>query len=305
MGRGWPRWAAACLVLAAGSSSAADADVLARGAYVYRASGCLACHTEDRAGGAPLAGGRALATPLGTFLAPNVTPDPEHGIGRWSESDFARALTRGVAPDGSPYYPSFPYTSYTRMRPEDVSVLWAYLRTVEPVAAPDRPHELPLVLRARWVNWFWRALYFTPGAFADDPSRTAEWNRGAYLAEAMAHCGECHTPRNALGGTDDTRRYAGAVQGAEGGAVPNITPDRATGIGRWRPGDLAEYLASGATPSGDYAGGGMAEVIENGTRHLAAADRAAIAAYVLSLPAVENAGGRKERGATKPRGEFD
>lgn len=300
------RWlVAACLALSAGIAIAADAGLLARGEYVFRASGCLACHTDEEGGGVPLAGGRALVTPLGTFFSPNITPDPEHGVGRWTEADFMRALTQGVAPDGSPYYPSFPYTSYARMRPEDVRALWAYLRTVAPAPTPDRPHDLPVYLRARAANWVWRALYFTPGPLADDPSQRPEWNRGAYLAQAMAHCGECHTPRDALGGLDASRHYAGSPQGPEGAPVPNITPDRKTGIGRWRADDLAYYLATGATPGGDYAGGLMAEVIEHGTRHLTEADRAAIATYVLSLPAIENAVGRKERKEKKPRGEFE
>ncbi len=305
MARRWPWLLVACLALPAAASSAADPTLIARGEYVFRASGCLACHTDEEGGGAPLAGGRALVTPLGTFYSPNITSDPEHGLGRWSADHFARALTEGIAPDGSPYYPSFPYTSYTRMRPEDVRALWAYLRSVAPAPTPDRPHDLPFYLRGRAVNWVWRTFYFTPGPLPEDSSRSAEWNRGAYLAEAMAHCGECHTPRDALGGLDLERRYAGSAQGPEGAAVPNITPDRKTGIGRWRADDLAYYLASGATPSGDYAGGLMAEVIEHGTRHLTEADRAAIATYVLSLPAIENAVGRKERKEKKPRGEFE
>jgi mono/diheme cytochrome c family protein len=303
--RRWPWLVATWLALAAGAASGGEREILARGEYVFRASGCLACHTDEDGGGLPLAGGRALVTPLGTFYSPNITPDPEHGIGRWSEADFARALTAGVAPDGSPYYPSFPYTSYTRMRPQDVAALWAYLRTVAPAPTPDRPHDLPRYLGVRAVNWVWRALYFSPGALPDDPSRSPEWNRGAYLAEAMAHCGECHTPRDALGGLDPARRYAGTAQGPEGAAVPNITPDRQTGIGRWRANDLADYLASGATPSGDYAGGLMAEVIEHGTRHLTDADRAALATYVLSQPAIENSVGRKDRKEQKSRGEFE
>jgi mono/diheme cytochrome c family protein len=271
---------------------------------VFRAAGCLACHTEED-GGAPLAGGRALVTPLGTFYSPNITPDPTHGIGRWTERDFARALGEGLAPDGSPYYPAFPYTAYTRMRGEDVQALWAYLRTVPPVARPNRTHALPWYLGWRVVNWPWRWLYFRPGTFQDDPARDPVWNQGAYLAEALGHCGECHTPRDALGGLDEDLRYAGAAAGPEGEAVPNITPDRDTGIGRWRVDDLAYFLSTGATPSGDYAGGLMAEVVEHGTSHLGEADRTALATYVLSLPPVANPVGGGARKEKKARGEFE
>ena len=296
---------AACLWLSAQVSAVEDPGLLARGEYVFRAAGCLACHTDDKGNGAPLAGGRAIATPFGTFYTPNITPDREQGIGRWSEADFVRAVTEGSAPDGSPYYPAFPYTAYTRMRPEDVRALWAYLKSVPPATRPNRPHELPAYMRPRVVNWVWRRLYFRPGAYRDDPSRGAQWNRGAYLAEAMVHCGECHTPRDSLGGLEASLSYAGTAAGPEGAAVPNITPDRQTGIGRWRTDDLAYFLETGATPKGDYTGGLMADVIEQGTRFLTEADRKAIATYVLSLPPVHNPVTRADRRGSKPRGEFD
>ena len=288
-----------------GAAPADGGDAVARGEYVFRAGGCYSCHTDVDGGGAPLAGGRGLATPLGTFYTPNITPHPEHGIGLWTEQDFVRAMSEGLGPDGSPYYPSFPYTTYTRMRPADLRDLWAYLRSVAPAATPNRSHDLPWVLSNRAVTWGWRWRYFTPGAWTENPARDAAWNRGAYLAEAMAHCGECHTPRDRLGGLDEQRKYAGTAEGPEGGAVPNITPDRETGIGRWRADDVAYLLASGATPSGDYTGGLMAEVVEHGTRHLTEEDRLAIGRYVLSLPAVHNPVSRKDRKAGKPRGEFE
>lgn len=301
---GWlrPLVLAACCAVGA---SGADTGAVARGEYVFRAAGCLACHTDEDGGGAPLAGGRALESPFGTFYSPNITPDREHGIGAWSEADFERALRRGVAPDGSPYYPSFPYPAYTRMRSEDVRALWAYLRTVAPVGRGDRPHALPWYLRVRAAVWGWRLLYFEPGEMAPSPEGGEAWNRGAYLAEAQAHCGECHTPRGLLGGLDQTRRHAGTSQGPDGAAVPNITPDRETGIGRWRADDLAYFLKTGATPAGDYTGGLMAEVVDHGTRYLTEEDRLAIATYVLSLPPVQNRVGRGERRPKRPRGEFE
>jgi mono/diheme cytochrome c family protein len=299
-------WLLTWLALGPGSGAvAADDDLIARGEYVFHAAGCFACHTDEKGGGERLAGGRPLVTPLGTFYAPNITSDPTHGIGRWSEADFVRALTQGLAPDGSPYYPAFPYTAYAGMRAEDLRALWAYLRGVPAVARPNRPHELPWYLRWRVVNWPWRWLYFTPGAFAEDPTRDPVWNRGAYIARALSHCGECHTPRNLLGGLDPGRHYAGASEGPQGGAVPNITPDRDTGIGRWRVADLAYFLSSGATPDGDYTGGLMAEVVEHGTAHLTESDRLAVATYVRSLPPIHNPVTRADRRKSKSRGEFE
>jgi mono/diheme cytochrome c family protein len=242
---------------------------------------------------------------MGTFYGPNITPDPGHGVGRWTEADFLRALGEGVAPDGSPYYPVFPYTAYTRMRADDARALWAYLASLPPVAEPDRQHDLPWYLRWRTVVHAWRWLHFQRGEWRDDPGRPPEWNRGAYLAEGMAHCGECHTPRDRLGGLDLSRRYAGTREGPEGAPAPNITPDRETGIGRWRVGDLADFLSTGATPGGDFTGGLMAEVVKEGTRHLTEGDRMAIGTYVLSLPAVSNRLERRERPRDTRRGEFE
>lgn len=295
-------WAA--LGLGSSAAAASDPGQVARGEYVFNAAGCLGCHTNEDGGGPPLAGGRPLETPFGTFYTPNITPDPEHGIGRWTEADFVRALSEGVAPDGSSYYPAFPYPSYTRMRPEDARALWAYLSTREPAAVPNRPHDLAWFVRLRLVNRVWKRLYFEPGPYRDDPGRSPEWNRGAYLAQALGHCGECHTPRDALGAVEGDMAYAGTREGAEGDAVPNITPDRETGIGRWSQGDLEYFLETGATPSGDYTGGAMAEVVDNTTSRLTAEDRRALATYLRSLPPVQNQV-TEPRESKKSRGEFD
>ncbi|HEY5598718.1 MAG TPA: cytochrome c, partial [Kiloniellales bacterium] len=176
------------------------ADAVARGAYVFRAAGCYACHTDSKNKGAPLAGGRALVTPFGTFYTPNITPDPATGIGAWPVADLARALREGLAPDGSHFYPAFPYTSYTGMIDQDVGDLRAYLMAQPPVVQANRPHELYLPFRLRALVSVWKWLFFTPGRLAEEPTRDAAWNRGAYLVQALGHCGECHTPRDALGG---------------------------------------------------------------------------------------------------------
>ncbi len=267
----------------------ASADPLvSQGEYIYRAAGCHGCHTDAKHGGKPLAGGQALATPFGTFYSPNITPDAETGIGRWSEQDFLRALREGRSPAGDHYYPSFPYPSYTKLNAEDLHALWAYLKAQTPVKQVNRKHDLKWFARPRTFVGSWKGLYFTPGVYKSDALKSTAWNRGAYLAEAAAHCGECHTPRGALGGIKSGMHYAGTREGPDDSVIPNITPDKKTGIGRWRVRELAEYLETGMKPDGDSAGELMAEVIDNGLRYLHKDDLAAIAEYVLSLPPVEH-----------------
>ena len=180
-------------------------------------------------------------------------------------------------------------TSFTLMADQDVADLWAFIRTLEPVAQPDQPHDLDLVARWRFPVRFWRLLFFEEERFQPDPARDGRWNRGAYLVEALGHCAECHTPRNVLGARDDEMALAGSADGAEGKPVPNITPDPDTGIGKWSEGDIAFYLETAVDPGGDVAGSLMAEVIENSTRRLSDEDRRAIAAYLKSLPPIRNA----------------
>jgi mono/diheme cytochrome c family protein len=245
-------------------------------------------------------GGRALKTPLGTFYTPNITPDPKYGIGRWSDADFVRALTEGKNPSGQNYYPAFPYASYTHMRREDILALWAYLSTVTPVARPNKPHELVWYVRWRPLVRIWKRLFFAPGEFRPDPQRSQNWNRGAYLVTALGHCGECHTPRNAFGAADQRLAYAGTRRGPDGAAIPNITPDRKTGIGRWSESDLTDYLETGARPDGDYAGSLMADVIDDGLRYLSKSDIRAIATFLRSLPPVDHAIERKRKAKPGP-----
>jgi mono/diheme cytochrome c family protein len=275
---------------------------LSPGEYIYRASGCYGCHTDEKGGGKPLAGGHALKTDFGTFYSPNITPDSETGIGKWGEQDFFRAMREGRSPAGDHYYPSFPYPSYTKLTDDDLRALWQFLKNQPPVKQANKPHDLKFFARARTFVGSWKALYFKPGAYQTDPGKPAAWNRGAYLAEAAAHCGECHTPRSALGGIKTGLHYAGSRDGPDNSVVPNITPDKQTGIGKWSRSDLVTYLETGLMPDGDSAGDLMAEVIDNGLQYLKKDDLAAIAEYVLSLPPVEHAVRKPKK---KPRGEFD
>jgi mono/diheme cytochrome c family protein len=255
----------------------------ARGEYVLRLAGCVACHTDEKNGGQLLAGGRALATPFGTFYTPNITPDPATGIGGWSAGDFVLAVSEGLSPGGHPYFPAFPYTSYTHMTQQDLVDLKAYLDTVEPVANPVPDHALDFPFGFRPLLDGWRLLFFEDGAIEPDPAQSEAWNRGAYVVNGPGHCGECHTPRNALGAVEHDRFLAGTRDGPDGKPVPNITP-HADGIGDWSKGDIAFALQTGILPDGDVLGGAMSEVVDDDTSHLTADDRNAIADYLLSLP---------------------
>jgi len=283
------RAALALVILLAGPSLAGAAgiesgDPVVRGAYLTAAAGCTACHSDAKRKGQPFAGGAALRTPFGSFYAPNITPDPEHGIGRWSDAQFLAALRQGRAPDGGHYYPAFPYTSYAGMSARDALDIRAYLATLAPVPRPSRRHQVSFPFNLRFLLGFWKALFFEPGPFAAEPARTVKWNRGAYLVRHLGHCGECHTARNLLGATDAARELAGNLDGPDGKKVPNITPHPKDGLGGWRAGDISYYLKTGFPPDGDFAGGAMAEVIESTTSKLTDADREAISVYLLSLP---------------------
>jgi mono/diheme cytochrome c family protein len=260
----------------------ADDAAVARGAYLFAAADCASCHTDKKNGGAPLAGGRALATPFGTFFSPNITPDKETGIGLWSEAQFARALHDGVA-NGQYLFPVFPYTSFTNMTDADTADLYAFFLAQKPVTAANKPPAAHFPFSFRPLLFFWRTLFFVPGPLPAVPGKSAEWNRGRYLAEAVVHCEECHTPRNFLGGLDRDRAFAGNPQGPDGQKAPDITPDDVTGIGKWSLNDITEVLDTGLTPDGDSVGSGMADVVE-GTSKLTDADRHAIAVYIKSLP---------------------
>lgn len=248
------------------------------GAALFAAAGCANCHTDRQHQGAPLAGGRALVTAYGTFFTPNISADPEFGIGRWSDSDFVRALRLGVGPTGKDYYPSFPYPAFTQMSDDDILAIKQYIFSLPPQNRPDREHQLRFPYSIRSSIKVWKILYLREGTLDADPEESKQWNRGAYLVRAVAHCGECHTPRDWLGGVEANRRFAGASMAIDGMKAADITPDPRA-IGRWSVDDLASYLEDGLTPSGDSAGGAMAEVIR-GTSALSSDDRHAIAVYM-------------------------
>lgn len=261
------------------------AELLARGEYVLRISGCIHCHTAE--GGTPLAGGRPLETPFGTFYTPNITAHRDAGIGAWSEADFQRALRLGTAPDGSHYYPAFPYTAYTRMSDADIHALHAYILSLPASDQSSRNHDLSWMLRWRFAAQVWQWLFFSPGEFVMRPERDAQWNRGAYLAEALGHCGECHTPRNLFGALQADLAYAGTAEGPEGELVPNITPHQETGIGDWSRAELYEFLRFGELPNGEYTAGLMDPVITELSK-LTEEDRHALTEYLRALPPIDN-----------------
>ena len=277
--------ALACIGPALGAETAADPEVVARGRYLATAANCVGCHTVP--GGTEYAGGRALKTPFGTFYSPNITPHPEAGIGDWSDEDFLRALKQGIAPQGHPYYPAFPYTSFSGITDADALAIKAFLFSLSPADKPSRPHDLSFPYSIRSALWPWRWLYFNPEPFAPPPGASAEVRRGAYLVVVLGHCGECHTPRDWLGGRDQDRRLAGTAAGPEGGKVPNITPDPKTGLGKWSSRDVVRVLENGLLPDFDTVGGPMGEVVR-ATSKLAPEDRAAIAAYLATVPPVPN-----------------
>lgn len=282
--------AAIGLLVLSGSNqaSAADSALVEKGRYLITAGGCTSCHTDYKKKGKPFAGGAPIPTPFGTFYPPNITPDKTHGIGGWSDADFIRAMRDGKNPDGAHYFPSFPYTSYTQITEPDLKAMKAYLFSIPAVAQASVPHDISFPFSWRFLQAGWKLLFFREGAFKPDAGKSAEVNRGAYLANALAHCGECHTPRNLLGGLDYDQWMAGTPDGPEGESMPNLTPDPETGLS-WDVEEIAEYLKSGQTPDFDYAGSLMAEVIEHNTGKLTDEDRLAIARYLKSLEPVQNA----------------
>jgi mono/diheme cytochrome c family protein len=267
------------------SSARADDTAIRRGEYIFKAADCVGCHTDVKNGGQRLAGGRALATPFGTFYSPNITPDRRDGIGAWSLADFTQALRHGVAPDGSYYFPVFPYPSFTGMSDADVADLFAYLMAQPPVAQKSKPHDVAFPFRWRFLQFGWRLLFFDEKRIAPVAGKDAAWNRGNYLVSAVAHCGDCHTPRNVLGAVRPSRLLSGDPHGPDDQKVPNVTPDPETGIGNWSVDDIVKVLESGERPDFDTVGGAMREVVE-GTKALSEADRRAIAAYIKSVPPV-------------------
>lgn len=256
----------------------------AKGLAIFNAGGCSSCHAvpmqPDRT---RLGGGLPITSPFGTFYAPNISPDPNDGIGRWSEADFVTALLKGTSPDGTHDYPAFPYTTYQHMTIADARDLFGYLKTLPAVAgkAPDHDIAFPFNIRRNLGIWKW--LFLDGKPFTPDPARSEQWNRGAYLVGSLGHCAECHSPRNLLGGIVEKQRFAGGPNPEGEGWVPNITQKS---LGDWSEKDIAYLLETGQTPDGDTVGGSMARVIRN-TSQLSIDDRAAIANYLKSLPPVD------------------
>lgn len=254
------------------------------GEQVFWAAGCASCHMADKAEGAAqlvLSGGQRFPSDFGTFIAPNISQDPEHGIGNWTLLDLANAITRGVSPEGEHLYPALPYASYAKMQLQDVADLYTFLKTLPADPTPSQPHELGFPFNIRASLGLWKLLFLTDD-WALPGNLTPTATRGRYIAEALAHCGECHTPRNLLGGMDTARWLGGAPNPSGDGKIPNITPGKL----KWSAADIVQYLTTGFTPEFDSVGGHMAHVVENMAR-LPEADRQAVAEYILAVPSVE------------------
>lgn len=259
-----------------------------RGKYLLDAAGCIGCHTDVKNKGTKLSGGRRFETPFGVFYSPNITPDKDHGIGSWSDADFLTAMRYGKSPAGEHYFPVFPYTSYTFMSDGDILDLKAHLFSLAPDPKTNRTHETPPVFGWRFMVGFWKLLNFREGPLAYVVPKGKPWNRGAYMIEALGHCRECHTPRNALGGYENGMHLAGTKRGPEGELVPNITPDKKTGIGGWLDGDLKAALTTGMLPDGDFVGGGMAEYVTHSSSRWTKGDMEAAILYLETVPPVRN-----------------
>ncbi|HEY1506470.1 MAG TPA: cytochrome c [Stellaceae bacterium] len=270
--------------IVANGFSSADPGAAARGEYLVAAANCAGCHTDSDHHGARFAGGKAIESPFGAYYSRNITSDPANGIGAWSDVDFLTALRTGVSPSGAHYFAAFPFTAFSLMTDRDILDIKAYLATMPPSATVDRAPDAPFPFDLRAAMVPWRALFFREGPFLPIEGQGVVWNRGAYLASAVIHCAECHTPRNFLGGLKSGRGFSGATLYGPGDVhAPNITSDRRDGIGTWSLADVEALLDTGITPTGDFVSGPMAEVV-GGTSKLTVADRHAIAVFVKSLP---------------------
>ncbi len=271
-------------IMAANASAAEPDNAVERGKYLVTAGDCVACHSKP--GGEAFAGGRPIATPFGTIASPNLTPDKETGIGNYTDDQFYEALHNGVNSKGQYLYPVLPYTSYTNVTRDDVLAIKAYLFSLKPVHAPNEGNAFPFPYNIRTSLAVWRELFFKPGEFKPDPTKSAQVNRGAYLVQGLEHCGECHTKRNALGGAVGGKELQGSS--VQGWYAPNITSDMNAGIGQWSEDELFSYLKTGSTPRRGIAVGPMAEVVHGSLAKLTDEDVRAITVYLKStVPAVD------------------
>ena len=261
----------------------AQASLIERGEYLAHAADCEACHTAPD--GAPFAGGLAFTLPFGVLYSTNITPDPDSGIGRYSDANFLQALRQGIRADGTHLYPAMPYASYTYMTDADALAIKAYLFSLNPRKARAPGSELAFPFNQRWLMGIW-SLFFKPDQrFEPNPAQSPQWNRGAYLVEAMAHCGECHTPRNLFQALDNRRKFSGATQA--GWRAYNITADRSSGIGAFSDTDLSAYLAAGHADGHGTAAGPMGEAVDKSLSQLAPSDIAAMVIYLRSVPPID------------------
>ena len=259
-----------------------EKDIIARGRYLAQAGDCESCHTANES--KPFAGGLAFKTPFGTLYSPNITPDKETGIGAWSDADFLKAVHEGVDKEGERLYPAFPYAAYTYLTDEDALAIKAYLFSLTPVKNAPPEADLRFPYNQRWLMAVWSGLFNPKQRFQPVADRSPEWNRGAYLAEALAHCGDCHTPRNLLQALDNKSKFAGAV--ADGWRAYNITADSATGVGAWSEAELTEYLSTGHAKGRGTASGPMAQAVDFSFEKMTPGDIRAIVAYLRSVPAI-------------------
>ncbi len=284
-------------------SGPVTAALIERGEYLTRAADCAACHTAPN--GKPFAGGLPFKLPFGTIYSTNITSDREAGIGNWSDDDFVRALHRGIAPGGRYLYPAFPYTSFTAISRDDALAIKAYLFGLPPQHVANKGNSLSFPFNQRWGMAFWNLAFLSDRRFAPDPAQSAVVNRGAYLATALGHCGECHTPRNLAFGLDSDRAFAGNV--LQGWHAYNITSDKRFGVGAWSDARLASYLSSAHAQDRGSAAGPMAEAVENSLQYLTSEDISALVAYLRTVAARTGdyeVNGAPAPGLQEPQGEL-
>ncbi|MBR8161944.1 cytochrome c [Burkholderia vietnamiensis] len=276
---------AACIIGSATPALAqhagSNADLVKRGEYLARAGDCIACHTKPSE--RLFAGGRAMPTPFGTLYSPNITPDVETGIGQWSADEFYAMMHTGRSRDGSILYPAMPYGAYTKVTREDSDAIFAYLKSVPPVRQPNRPHEMRFPYNNRQLLLGWRTLYFREGEYKPDPTKSVEWNRGAYLVQGLGHCSMCHTAINALGGSSESKAFEGGLIPMQDWYAPSLTSNREAGLGEWSIDEIADLLQKGISRRGAVYGP-MAEVVYDSLQYLSDDDVRAMAVYLKSLP---------------------